>query len=128
MQTLLTPDHTDNRTEKQRLSNRAHETTPKIESMEYRDYGYIRWTWNVRSMYDGKLNIVQRETNRMDIHILGVNEMKWIGSGHFRSANNTVMYSGQTTHRRNGVGMIITNRVSKSLIGYKAVNDRFVYI
>jgi hypothetical protein len=77
-------------------------------------------------MYEGKLNIVQREMNRMDIDILGVSEMKWIGSGHFRSANNTVMYSGHNTHRKNGVGMTIANQVSKLLIGYKAVNDRII--
>jgi hypothetical protein len=63
----------------------------------------------------------------MDIDILGISEMKWIGSGLFRSSNNTVMYSGHNTHRKNGVGMIIANRVSKSLIGYKAVNDKTIY-
>ena len=66
--------------------------------------------------------------NRMDLDTLGISEMKWIGSGHFRSANNTVMHSGHNTHRKNGVGMVIANRVSKSLIGYKAVNDRIIYI
>jgi hypothetical protein len=64
----------------------------------------------------------------MDIDILRISEMKWTGRGHFRSANNTVMYSGHNTHRKNGMGMIITNQVSKSLIGYKAVNDRIIYI
>jgi hypothetical protein len=79
-------------------------------------------------MHEGKLNIVQREINRMDIDILGISKMKWIGSRHFRSANNTVMYLGHITHSKNGLGMIIANRVSKSLIGYKAVNDRIIYI
>jgi hypothetical protein len=64
----------------------------------------------------------------MDIDILGTSEIKWIGSGHFRRANNTVMYSGHNTHRKTGVGIIITNQVSKSLIRYKAVNDRIIYI
>jgi len=64
----------------------------------------------------------------MDIDILGISKMKWIGSRHFRSANNTVMYSGHNTHRKNGMGKIITNQVPKSLIGYKAVNDRIIYI
>jgi hypothetical protein len=40
----------------------------------------------------------------------------------------TVMYWGHKTHRKNGVGMIITNQVSKSLIGYKAVNDTITYM
>jgi hypothetical protein len=39
-------------------------------------------------MYEGKLNIVQNEMNRMDIDILGISETKWIGSGHFGNANN----------------------------------------
>jgi hypothetical protein len=38
------------------------------------------------------------------------------------------MYSGHDTHSKNGVGMIITNQVEKSLIGYKVVNDRIMYI
>jgi aromatic ring-opening dioxygenase LigB subunit len=54
--------------------------------------------------------------------------VKWIGSGYFRSANNTVLYSGHNTHKKNGVGVIITNQMSESLIGYKAVNDRIIYI
>ena len=54
--------------------------------------------------------------------------MKWSGSGHFRSANYTVLYLGHNTNKKNGVGMIITNQMSQSLIGYKAVNDRIIYI
>jgi hypothetical protein len=47
--------------------------------------------------------------NCMDIDMLGISEMKWIDSGHFRSAKNTVMYWGHKAHRKNGMGMIITN-------------------
>jgi hypothetical protein len=47
-------------------------------------------------MYEAKLNIVQNEMNRMDIDILGISETKWIGSGHFRNANNTLMYWGHS--------------------------------
>ena len=43
--------------------------------------------------------------------------MKWTGKGHFGGENDKVMYSGQETHKRNGVGMIITKQVEKSLIG-----------
>jgi hypothetical protein len=78
-------------------------------------------------MYEGKLNVVQKEMNCMDIDILGISEMKWIGSGYFRSANNTVLYSGHNTHKENGMGMITTNQMSQSLIGYKTVNDTIIY-
>jgi hypothetical protein len=78
-------------------------------------------------MCEGIFNIVQNEMNHMDIDILSISEMKCIGNGHFRSANNTTMYSGHKTHRKNDVVMIITNQVPKSLIGYKVVNDRIIY-
>jgi hypothetical protein len=79
-------------------------------------------------MYEGKVNIVQEEMNRMNIDILGISEMKWIGKGHFRGVDYKVMYLGHNTHKKNGMGMIITYQVEKSLIGYKAVNDRIMYI
>ena len=72
-------------------------------------------TWNVRSMYEGKLDIVREEMKRLNVDILGISEMKWTGKGHFRGENNKVMYSGQETHKRNGVGMIITKQVQSHL-------------
>jgi hypothetical protein len=64
----------------------------------------------------------------MHIDILGISVKKWIGSGHFRSPKNTLMYWGHKTQRKNGVGMIITNREYKSLIGYKAVIDTIMHM
>jgi cysteine sulfinate desulfinase/cysteine desulfurase-like protein len=67
------------------------------------------------------LNIVQNEMNRMGINILGVSEMKWTGSGHFKSLIHTVMYSGHDTHRKNGVGIIVTKPNTK--ITYRLHNS-----
>jgi exonuclease III len=112
-------------TKAKKKSKREGNTTKKRQK---RKNTYNIATWNIRTTYKGKLNIVQKEINRMDKDILGISEMKWTGSGHFRSVNNKVMYLGHDTHRKNGVGMIITNQVSKSLIGYKTVNNRIMYI
>ena len=60
-------------------------------------------TWNVRSMNQGKLDIVKREMERIDVNLLGVSEMKWTGMGHFKSDNHEVYYSGQDAQRRSGV-------------------------
>ena len=49
-------------------------------------------TWNVRSMNQGKLDIVKREMERIDVNLLGVSEMKWTGMGHFKSDNHEVYY------------------------------------
>ena len=42
---------------------------------------YCRGTWNVRSMDQGKLKVVRKEMARMNINILGINELKWTGMG-----------------------------------------------
>ena len=39
----------------------------------------------VRSMHQGKLEVVKQEMVRMNIDILGINELKWTGMGEFNS-------------------------------------------
>ena len=38
---------------------------------------YCLVTWNVRSMNQGKLDVVKEEIKRVNIDILGINELKW---------------------------------------------------
>ena len=40
-------------------------------------------TWNVRSMNQGKLEVVKQETARVNINILGISKLKWTGMGEF---------------------------------------------
>ena len=42
-------------------------------------------TWNVRSMNQGKLSVVKQEIARVNIEILGISELKWMGIGKFNS-------------------------------------------
>ena len=42
-------------------------------------------TWNVRSMNQGKLEVVKQEMARVNIDILGISELKWTGIGKFNS-------------------------------------------
>ena len=44
---------------------------------------YYIGTWNVRSMNQGKLEVVKQETARVNDDILGINELKWTGMGEF---------------------------------------------
>ena len=46
---------------------------------------YCIGTWNVRSMNQGKLEVVKQEMERMSINILGINELKWTGMGELNS-------------------------------------------
>ena len=36
-------------------------------------------TWNVRSMNQGKLEVVKQELARVNVYILGISELKWNG-------------------------------------------------
>ena len=38
---------------------------------------YYIGTWNVRSMNQGKLEVVKQEMARVNVDILGISELKW---------------------------------------------------
>ena len=42
---------------------------------------YCIGTWNVRSMNQGKLEVVKQKMTRVNIDILGISELKWTGMG-----------------------------------------------
>ena len=44
---------------------------------------YCIGTWTVRSMNQGKLEVVKQEMARVNIDILGISELKWSGMGEF---------------------------------------------
>ena len=46
---------------------------------------YCRGTWNVRSMNQGKLEVVKQKMARVNMDILGISELQWTGMGEFNS-------------------------------------------
>ena len=44
---------------------------------------YCIGTWNVRSVNQGKLEVVKQEMARVNINILGISELKWTRIGEF---------------------------------------------
>ena len=44
---------------------------------------YCIATWNVRSMNQGKLEVVKQEMTRVNVDILGLSELRWTGMGEF---------------------------------------------
>ena len=63
-------------------------------------------------MNQGKLEVIKQEMARVNIHILGISELRWTGMGGFNSDNHYIYYSGQESLRRNGVAIIV-NKESK---------------
>ena len=68
-------------------------------------------TWNVRSMNQGELEVVKQETARVNINILGVSELKWMGVGEFNSNDHNIYYCGQESLRRNGVDLKVNKKI-----------------
>ena len=62
-------------------------------------------------MTQGKLTVVKEEMARMDIDILGIGELKWTGMGEFNSNYHYIYYCGQESLRRNGIAIIVCQRV-----------------
>ena len=67
---------------------------------------YCIGTWNVRSMNQGKLEVVKQMT-RVNIDILEIRKLRWTGMGEFNSDDHCVYYCGQESLRRNGVATIV---------------------
>ena len=72
---------------------------------------YCIGTWNVRSMNQGKLEVVKQEVARVNIDILRMSELKWTGIGEFNSDDHYISYCGQESLRRNGVAILVNKRV-----------------
>ena len=53
---------------------------------------YCTGIWKVRSMNQGKLEVVKREMARVNIDILGISELKWTGMGEFNSDDHYIYY------------------------------------
>ena len=51
--------------------------------------------WNVRSMNQGKLEVVTQEMARVNVDILGITELRWTGMGEFNSDDHYIYYCGQ---------------------------------
>ena len=66
---------------------------------------------NIRSMNQGELDMVKQETAKVNINILGVSELKWVGMGKFNSDDHYIYYYGQEPLGRNGVALLANKRV-----------------
>ena len=68
---------------------------------------YCIGTWNVRSMNQGKLEVVKQEMARVNVGILGISELKWTGMGEFNSDDHYIYYWGQESLRRHTVAITV---------------------
>ena len=89
---------------------------------------YCIGTRNVRSMNQGKMEVVKQEMERVKVNILGISKLKWTGMGEFNSDDHYIYYCGQESLRRNGVAIMLTKRVQNAVFGCNLKNDRMISI
>ena len=64
----------------------------------------------------------------MNINILGIRELKWTGTGEFKSDDHYIYYCQQESFRRNGVATMVNKRVRNAILGGNLKNDRMISV
>ena len=85
---------------------------------------YCIGTWNVRSMNQGKLEVVKQEMARVNVD----SELKWTGMGEFNSDDYYIYCCGQESLRRNGVAIMVNKRVRNAVLGCNLKNYRMICV
>ena len=64
-------------------------------------------TCNVRSMNQGKLDVVMQEMAKQNTDISGISKLKWTGMGEFNSDDHYIYYCGQKSLRKNRIALTV---------------------
>ena len=83
---------------------------------------YYIGIWNVRSMNQGKLDVVKQEMATANIDVLGISELKWTRIGEFNSDDHYISIVV------NGVDLIDNKRVLNAVLGCSLKNDRVISV
>ena len=89
---------------------------------------YCIETWNVRSMNQGKLEVVKQEIARVNIYVLGIRELRWTEMAEFNSDDHYIYYCGQEYFRRNWVVIVVNKSLKCSawMQSQKRQNDLYL--
>ena len=79
-------------------------------------------------MNEGKLEVVKQEMARVNINILAISEIRRTGMGEFNSDDHYIYYCGQESLRRNGVAIIVNNRVRNAVLARNLKKDRMISV
>ena len=75
---------------------------------------YCIGTWNVRSMNQGKLEVVKQKMARVNVNILGISRLKWTGMSEFNSDDHYIYYCGQESLGKNELWTEICDTVRET--------------
>ena len=89
---------------------------------------YCIGTLNVRSMNQGKLEVVKQEMARVNINILGISKLKRTQMDKFNSDDYYIYYCRKESLWRNGVALIFNKRVQNAVLGCSLKNNRMISV
>ena len=84
---------------------------------------YCIGTWNVRSMNQGKLEVVKQEMAKVNFKILGIRELNWTGLGEFNSDDHYIYCCGQEWSSH-----LDQQRVQNAVLDCNLKNNRMIFV
>ena len=82
-------------------------------------------TWNVRTLNQpGKLECILAEASRLTVDILGMAELTWTNSGKCITDDHVL----DTRQNMHGEGILLTQKVAKSMMGFHVTSDRVLVV
>ena len=65
---------------------------------------------------------------RVNVDMIGISELKWTGMGEFNSDDHYIYYCGQEPLRRNGVAIMVNERILNIVLRCNLKNDRTISV
>ena len=81
-------------------------------------------------MNQGKLEVAKQEMARVNIDLLGISELKWIGIGEINSDEYYIYYCGKNPlgKKKNGVAIIVNKRAWNAVLRCNLKNIRMISV
>ena len=79
-------------------------------------------------MNQDKLEVVKQGMARVNVDILGISELTWTGMGEFNSDGHYIYYCWHSSLRRNGVAIMVNERVRNAVLGCNLKNDKIISV
>ena len=74
------------------------------------------------------MEVVKKGMEIVNVDILGISKLKWAGMREFNSDDHFIYYWGQESLRRNGVAIIVNERVRNAVFECSLKNDRMISV
>jgi len=90
--------------------------------------GVLIFWCHIFSLFHTVHEIVKKKIARLNIDILTISELKWMGMSKFNSDDHYIYYCGQESLRRNGVTLIVNERVQNAVLECSLTNERMISV